>query len=166
MNSFIYALGISNIGRTASKVIAEYFDYDDYKFEIAVMNGFDFTQLSDFGQTMHDNITNWYDDVENVEVWSSLVDIVEFIKEEKIEKVLSDNPFNGKRVYATGTFSGYKKEEIKQVLEGLGAEFASGYAKSLDMLIVGSVKGSSKVGKAEKDGIPVITEDEFNEMIK
>ena len=80
--------------------------------------------------------------------------------------MLTDSPFMNKKVYATGTFLGYKKEEIKKVLEGLGAEFASGYAKSLDYLVVGSVKGSSKVGKAEKDGIPVITEDEFNTMIK
>ncbi len=48
----------------------------------------------------------------------------------------------------------------------MGAEFTSGYAKSLDYLIVGSLKGSGKVDKAIADGIPVLQEDEFMNMLK
>jgi DNA ligase (NAD+) len=77
----------------------------------------------------------------------------------------TNNPFSGKKIYCTGTFAGYKKEELKSILEGLGAEFTSGYAKSLDYLVVGSVKGSSKEDKAKKDGIKILTEDEFMKMI-
>ena len=47
----------------------------------------------------------------------------------------------------------------------MGAEFTSGYAKSLDYLVVGSVKGSSKEDKARKDGIKILQEDEFLKMI-
>ena len=164
-NNFIYSLGIDNIGRTASKTIAEYFDYDYCKFKDATISGFDFSQLTDFGVTMYNNIHNWYDTISNLELSDNLIGILEFVEDKKVEVVSNDNPFNGKKVYATGSFANYKKAEIKELLESLGAEFSSGYAKSLDMLLVGSLKGSSKVGKAEKDGIPVITEDEFLKMI-
>lgn len=94
------------------------------------------------------------------------MDEIEIIKEVKKEVVnVSDNPFKGSKCYATGSFANYKKEEIKAVLEGLGAEFAGGYAKSLTYLIEGSLKSSSKVDKAKKDGIPVISEEEFMKMI-
>ena len=95
-----------------------------------------------------------------------LLNYIQFKNEEKKEMInVSDNPFKGTKCYATGSFSNFKKEEIKAVLEGLGAEFASGYAKSLTYLIEGSLKSSSKVDKAKKDGIPVISEDEFLAMI-
>jgi chaperonin GroEL len=54
---------------------------------------------------------------------------------------------------------------LEDASESLGAEFTSGYAKSLDYLIVGSVKGSSKEDKAKKDGVKIMTENEFKEAI-
>jgi DNA ligase (NAD+) len=96
----------------------------------------------------------------------SLLQYIKFIEEDKKESIVSDNPFKGARVYATGKFANYKKDEIKKVLESLGAEFASGYAKSLNYLIVGSLEGSSKVDKAKKDKIKIIMEDDFIKMIK
>ena len=81
-----------------------------------------------------------------------------------------DGIFAGKKAYGTGTFANFKKEELKATLEGLGCEFGTGYTKSLDYLIVGSVKGSSKVDKANADiakgsKIQIIFEDEFMKMI-
>ena len=75
------------------------------------------------------------------------------------------NVLNGLKLYCTGTFANYKKDELKQIVENLGAEFASGYAKSLDYLVVGAVKGSSKTDKALKDGVKILTEEEFLKMI-
>jgi len=81
-----------------------------------------------------------------------------------------DSVFSGKKAYGTGVFFNFKKEELKAVLEGLGCEFGTGYTKSLDYLIVGSVKGSSKVDKANADiakgsKIQIVYEDEFMKMI-
>jgi DNA ligase (NAD+) len=165
MNNFLYALGIPTIGRSASKTISKYFGGDWFAFEGAIGN-FNFAQLDDFGQTMHDNIYNWYMSAIEQMMWSKLTEaILEFEEFEVKPIVATDSQFSGKKIYATGTFRDYKKEEIKAVLEGLGAEFASGYAKSLDYLIVGSIKGSSKEDKAKKDGVTILSEDEFNKII-
>jgi DNA ligase (NAD+) len=98
-------------------------------------------------------------------LFKELLELVTIKQEDKKEVIVSDNPFKGTKVYATGKFANYKKEQIKKVLEDLGAEFASGYAKSLNYLIVGSIEGSSKEDKAKKDGVKILSEAKFNEMI-
>jgi DNA ligase (NAD+) len=112
-----------------------------------------------------DNVYNYFKNVENRLLVNNLLSYIEFIQEEKKETVVEDNFFKGKNTYCTGTFESYKKEQLKEILEGLGATFASGFTKSLDFLIVGKVKGSSKTEKAIKANIPVLTEDEFLQLI-
>lgn len=70
----------------------------------------------------------------------------------------SSSVFSGNKIYCTGTFANYKKEELKRIVENLGAEFTNGYAKSLNYLVVGSIKGSSKEDKAS------LTFEEFCEI--
>jgi DNA ligase (NAD+) len=161
MSKFLYALGINQIGKSASKTIAKYFNNDWFAFEDALCNDFDFTQLEDFGQVSNDSLYEWYNNVNEHKMWSMCTVVLNFIKPEKKEVVNTNNIFTGTKCYCTGSFASYKKEELKSILEGLGAEFTSGYAKSLDYLIVGSLKGSSKEDKAKKDGVKIMSEDEF-----
>jgi DNA ligase (NAD+) len=111
------------------------------------------------------SLYEYFKNEENMNQVKELLKYVFIKTEEKKDTYISDNLFKGTKIYATGKFANYKKEEIKKVLEDLGAEFANGYAKSLNYLIVGSIEGSSKEEKAKKDGIPVLTEQQFNEMI-
>jgi len=169
-SNFIYSLGIPNVGKSSSKAITEYFNDDFQAFIRACVEGFDFSVLEDFGDITNQSIHNWYKDNDEKSLWMHLMDEVEIIKEEKKEVLNMDSVFANKKAYGTGTFLNFKKEELKSVLEGLGCEFGTGYTKSLDYLIVGSVKGSSKVDKANADiakgsKIQVIYEDEFMKMI-
>ena len=89
------------------------------------------------------------------------------IEQEEVKEVLNlDNPFSGKKVYATGTFeNGYKKSEIKELIEYMGGTFK--YSKSsLDYLIVGNKKGSTKVKEAESIGATIMSENEFTKLIE
>lgn len=169
LSNFLVGLGISNVGKTASKTISKYFNGDWQKFILSFTNNFDWTTLDDFGDVIANSLTNYFCNSNNREEWKSLLDEVTFIKPQQTVSIdnatVHSNPFTGKKLYATGTFANYKKDQLKELIEGMGAEFTSGYAKSLDYLIVGSLKGSGKVDKALKDGIPVLQEDEFINMI-
>lgn len=66
-------------------------------FEKAIQEGFDFTQLPDFGQTMHSNIYSWYADEEEAKLWRPLLEKVSFIKEDSTMMNNTNNPFAGKR---------------------------------------------------------------------
>lgn len=162
------ALGIPNIGKTASKTISKYFKGDWFKFENAILGGFDFTILDDFGQKMNDSIYNWYKFIKEPNVWAGLSYKMNFTELNIINSDISnqDNILNGKKVYATGSFTNLKKDEIQKIIESLGGIFASGYAKNLDYLIIGSLKSSGKEDKAKKDGINIMSEEEFCKIVK
>jgi DNA ligase (NAD+) len=160
LENFITALGIEGVGLSTAKLLAKKFKTVE-KFIFA--NNAELLSIDGIGDITVDSICNYL--FNNADIIDELNNIVSIVIEEKKEIAVSDNPFKGTKVYATGKFANYKKEEIKKVLESLGAEFASGYAKSLNYLIVGSIEGSSKEAKAKKDGIHIITEKEFMNMI-
>ena len=76
----------------------------------------------------------------------------------------SARPLAGKKFLATGTLSGYTRGGIRDAVTSAGGEFMSTVSKNLDYLIVG-VNAGSKLDKAKKIGVRILTEDEFNQMI-
>jgi len=168
LESFIFALGIDGIGLGGSKNLCKHFNNDIT--EIMSATAKELLKVKDFGPIASKNVHDYFMDSDNWIQVSELLKHIEFIKEEKKEVLNVNTEFAGKKAYGTGTFLNFKKEELKAVLEGLGCEFGTGYIKSLDYLIVGSVKGSSKVDKANADiakgsKIQIVFEDEFMKMI-
>ena len=164
-HKLIYALGIPNIGKNGAKLLANRYKNMD---NLIKANVNELLEIADIGEITANSVVEFFTNEENLDIINRLkgygVNMEIKIKEEK--KVVNTNSiFNGKKVYATGTFQNWKKDEIKALLESLGAEFASGYVKSLDFLIEGSLKSSSKVDKAHKDRIVVINENEFLKIV-
>jgi DNA ligase (NAD+) len=123
------------------------------------------TEMKDCGVVVANSIYKWFNDKNNLEMLSYLTQMELTFIEDK-PKEITQGIFTGKSLYATGTFANYKKNELKEIIESNGGIFANGYSKSLSYLVVGSVKGSSKEDKAKKDGITILTEDEFLQIIK
>jgi DNA ligase (NAD+) len=91
------------VGRHAGRDLDRYFHGNWAEFEAAIISGFDFTQLPDFGQTMHNNIYSWYADAEEANLWRPLLTKIKFIKENStMSTTTTNNPFAGKSVVATG----------------------------------------------------------------
>ena len=80
---FIAGMGIPMVGRHAGRDLDRYFHGSWEAFEQAVQDGFDFTQLPDFGETMHNNIYIWYADPEEEKLWRPLLEKIEFEKEDR-----------------------------------------------------------------------------------
>lgn len=161
---FIAGMGIPMVGRHAGRDLDRYFGGSWEAFEQAIRDGFDFTQLPDFGQTMHNNIYNWYADTEEAKLWRPLLNHIEFVKETSTMNINTNNPFAGKTVVATGKLVNYTRDGIQSKLLSLGAMPASSVTKKTDYLIVGE-KAGSKLTKAQQLGIPTLTEEEFEQMI-
>ena len=161
---FIAGLGIPQVGRHAGRDLEKFFDGSWNSFEQAIRDGFDFTQLPDFGETMHNNIYVWYADAEEAKLWKPLLDHVIFEKENRTMSGNSNNPFAGKTVVATGKLENYTRDGIQNKLLSLGAIPASSVTKKTDFVIVGENAGS-KLAKATSLGIRTLTEAEFEAMI-
>lgn len=161
---FIAGLGIPMVGRHAGRDLDAYFHGSWDEFENAIISGFDFTQLPDFGETMHKNIYQWYQDAEEAKLWRPLLPKINFIKESSTMNTSNNTPFYGKTVVATGKLENYTRDGIQMKLLELGAKPASSVTKKTDYLIVGE-KAGSKLAKAQQLGIRTLTEEQFEDML-
>lgn len=161
LESFITALGINGIGLSASKTIAQHFNGNIYAVLDAYDQGFDWTQLNDFGAVMAESINTFLKD--NVANVYTLAAEMKFIVPEKKQAI--DNPFTGKTLVVTGKLNHFTRDSINEKIASLGAKTAGSVSKKTDYLITNEASGSSKYKKAVDLGVPVITEDEFLRMI-
>lgn len=164
LSKFIAGLGIPMVGRHAGRDLDQYFLGSWEAFEAAINSGFDFTQLPDFGETMHKSIYTWYADENEAKLWRPLLAKIEFEKENTAMNINTSNPFAGKTVVATGKLQNYTRDGIQMKLLSLGAKPASAVSKNTDYLIVGE-KAGSKLTKAQQLGVPTLTEQEFEDML-
>lgn len=157
LENFIAALGISNIGLTASKIISKYCSSSYDKFYQLFEQGFDWTNLDDFGPTMAQNLDSYLD-----EWWREVNDLaseMKFIVEEKS----TDNSLDGLKFCITGSFS-QSRDTLKKALEDRGAKFVSSVSKNLDILFAGE-KAGGKITKAQQLGVRVANEEELMKML-
>ena len=165
LNQFIAALGIPEVGRHAGRILNRYFGGDWDAFEQAIRDGYDFTQLEDFGKVMHDNIYTWYNNAEESKLWRPALEHITFLKEDNtMSENMKNNPFADKIVVATGKLENYTRDGIQTKLLELGAKPTSSVSKKTDYLIVGE-KAGSKLDKAKSLGVKVLTEEEFEYML-
>lgn len=169
LENFITALGILNVGKSTAKNLVDFAKGDtpmDTINNILDMQIWDFMRIKDVGEVVADSLATWFNDDKNRSLVRYLTnEVLTFVDDsESIVDALS--PITGLKIYCTGTFSSLKKDALRKLVESNGGVFANGYAKSLDYLVVGSVKGSSKVDKALKDGVKVLQEEEFLKMVK
>lgn len=159
---FLIAMDIPMIGNTASRALCRRFEGSLSEFEEAVWQQYDFTQLPDFGDTLHTNIHEWFKIEENLILWEDLKTMVNIEKKEMNEQI-QDNPFVGLTIVVTGKVEPYTRSEINAKIESLGAHAGSSVSKNTNYLICGENAGS-KLEKARSLGAIVLSPSEFFAM--
>ena len=171
LENFIYALGITGIGKTASKTIAKYCHGDFGTFVKIIEEEFDWTLLDDFGEVMANNLDNYFDKVDkdcNLINYTQMLYLschMNFIKEEKKESGLKD--LSGLTFVVTGSVSTFKnRDELGDLILSLNGKLAGSVSKNTNYLINNDTTSTSgKNQKAKEIGVPIISEVQFNEMI-
>ncbi len=151
---FVNALGIEHIGEVASKKICEKFGIDFYKHDPD-----EFYQIEGFGPEMIKSIEEFVK--VNKQRIEKLIDYIQPKNPEK--KEVKNSPFLGATVVLTGTMK-KPREEIKELLENLGAHVTNSVSKKTTFVIVGEDPGS-KFEKAKKLGVTILPEEKMWEMI-
>ncbi len=161
LERFIYGLCIPLIGRTASKEIAKFFNYDYEKFRTdGIVTHY--SQIDGFGDNMNKSLHDYLR--ENHMKISTLAD--EFIFEMKSES--SNNAdLSNKTFVITGSLNHYKnRDELVNIIEQLGGKVSGSVSSKTNYLINNDVTSTSGKNKKAKDlGIPIISENQFVQMI-
>lgn len=161
---YLIAMDIPMVGNTASRTLARQFHSSLDEFETAVCQGFDFTQLPDFGATLHQNIYDWFGEEENWQLWSELRSYVRIAPPAPEQtNPVRDNPFVGQTIVVTGKVEPYTRGEINAKIEALGAHAGSSVSSKTNYLVCGENAGS-KLDKARSLGITVLTPAQFFQM--
>ena len=159
LSRLIFALGIRQVGAKAGKVLASSFGNLD-----ALMNASqeELTEVPDVGAVTAQNIVSWFAQPQSRHMLERLREAgVNF----ESKRVIEDARFAGKTFVLTGALSKFTRDEATEKIELFGGKASGSVSKKTSFVVVGENAGS-KERKARELGIPILTEDEFLEMIQ
>ena len=159
LSRLIYALGIRQVGAKTGKVLAGHFGNLD-----SLMNASaeDLTQVSDVGEITAGNISDWFAQPQSR-------NLIERLREAGVnfesKRAVTDARFAGKTFVLTGALTRFTREEATEKIELFGGKASGSVSKKTSFVVVGENAGS-KERKARELGIPILSEEEFLEMIQ
>ena len=159
LSRLIYALGIRQVGAKTGKVLASQFGSLD-KLMAATVE--ELTEVSDVGAVTAASIAGWFAQPQAQHMVERLRDAgVNF----ESKRVITDARFAGMTFVLTGTLTKFTRDEATEKIELLGGKAAGSVSKKTTYVVVGENAGS-KERKARELGIPILSEDDFLNMIQ
>ena len=160
LDRLINALGIRHIGTKTAKQLAKKFKTMD-NLENASLESF--IDVDDMGEIMAKSIFEFFSQPQTK-------DLLQRLKQANVnmslkENELIDDRFSNKTFVITGKLDKYSRDEVEKIIEKHGGKASSSVSKKTDYVLAGEDAGS-KLTKAEELGIKIISEEEFEEMIK
>ena len=161
--NLIYALGILNVGLSNAKIICKAFDYDIEKIKNATVE--EIAVTDNIGDVIATSVFDFFHDSEKLSEFNELVNELNILIPEKKE---TNSNIGGKTFVITGSLNTYKnRNALKDLIESLGGKVAGSVSAKTDYLINNDVtSNSSKNKKAKELNVQIISEEDFNELIK
>lgn len=159
LSRLIFALGIRQVGSKAGKTLASAFGNMDALMNASVE---ELTNVDDVGQVTAQNILDWFAQPQAKE-------IVERLRQAGVnfesQRQITDTRFAGMTFVLTGALTKFTRDEATEKIELFGGKASGSVSKKTTYVVVGENAGS-KERKARELGIPVLSEDDFLEMIQ
>ncbi len=160
LDKLLFALGIKNVGAKVASVVCSKFSTID---EIINANYNELIAIDDVGETIANSIVNYFKNEKNLL-------LIQRLKEAGVNMVFKkkdtiNGAFAHKIVVLTGNLKNYTREEATNLIEQHGGTTTSSVSKRTDYVLAGE-KAGSKLQKAQDLGIKIISETDFENMIK
>jgi len=156
------ALSIRHVGNRVATVLAENFPSID---ELLAAEVEELSEVNEIGpiiaQSVYDYLQSDFGRATIEELRSAGVSM----RSLQTARQASTGPLAGKTLVVTGTLTKYGREEIEELITSLGGRAASSVSKKTDYVVAGE-KAGSKLDKAQKLGVPILTEAEFEKLIQ
>ncbi|NGM71949.1 NAD-dependent DNA ligase LigA [Sphingobacterium sp. SGL-16] len=158
----LFALGIRHVGETVAKKLALYFKNLE-NLKTATVE--DIASVQDIGIRIAESLYAYLHNQDNLAELNKLQSYgLQFQIEEK-EIVLAGDGLSGKTFLISGVFVDYSREQLTKLIESHGGKMLSSISAKLNYLVAGDKMGPSKLAKAEKLNVPIISEKELLQMI-
>ena len=156
----ITGLGIRHIGAKSAKNLARKFRTMDNLMNASIE---ELSVQNDVGEITAKSIYEFFREEQSIDLINKLK--LAGVNMESLEEENTDNRFEGKTFVLTGALSKYSRDEASDIIEKLGGKTSGSVSKKTSYVLAGEDAGS-KLTKAQNLGVTVITEEEFEEMIK
>ena len=161
LDKLIFGLGIRHVGAKTAKVLAQ--NYNNL-FDLSGLSVEGLSAIKDIGEATAKSVNLYFSKEDNIKMLNELQDLglnTVYVDSRQQELTV----FTNKSVVLTGTLENYSRNEAKVIIEKMGGNVSSAVSNKTDYVLSGDNPGS-KYDKAVALGVKIISEDEFNEMIK
>lgn len=159
LHRLLFALGIRFVGGRTAKLLAQHFGTME-KLQRATVE--ELLSVPEVGEKIAQSIVSFFNEEKNLELIDKLRRSGVNLKE---GEKMRGTKLSGLTFVLTGTLASMSREEAKNLIEELGGKVGTAVSKKTNYLVVGENAGS-KLDKAQELGIPVLTEEEFKQMIE
>ncbi len=161
LHKLITALGILHVGSKAAKNLAKKYNTME---ELKKASLASLEDCDDIGEIMAESIYSFFKQEQTIDLLKRLEKAGVNMIEETISEN-NDNRFNGLTFVLTGSLSKYTRGEAGDIIEKLGGKVSNSVSKKTNYVLAGEEAGS-KLTKAQSLGVKIITEEDFENMLK
>ena len=158
----LFALGIRMVGETTAKKIAKRFPSID---ALQTATKEELIAIDDVGDQIADNIIAYFADIKNQEIVSRLRQAGLQMEAEGGEWKAESDKLAGRTIVISGTFNQHSRDEYKDIIEANGGKNSGSVSKKTSFILAGENMGPEKRKKAESLGVPLVSEEEFLDML-
>ena len=159
----LFALGIRFVGETTAKTLAKAFRTIDALKEATLE---DLVQVDEIGARIAQSVIQYFADEKNLQVIEKLREAGVQLQMEELDMSEFTDKLAGKSIVISGVFAHHSRDEYKNLIEKNGGKNVGSISKKTSFILAGENMGPSKLEKAEKLGVPIVSEDEFLQMIE
>lgn len=160
IDKLICALGIRHIGTKSAKTLAKKYTTIENLQEAPLA---DLAETEDVGEITAKSVYEFFEQEQTKDLLNKLAEAGVNMADKK--QKIKDKRFEGKTFVLTGSLEKYTRDEASKIIEGFGGKTSSSVSKKTSYVLAGEEAGS-KLTKAQELGVEIITEDDFEKMIR
>jgi len=162
LSRLIFALGIRYVGTRGARILSEHFSSIR---ELSKAGSEELEAIPEIGPRTAHSLILFFQEERNRELLKKLKDCGIQMGEKKVEKRREKTFLAGKKFIFTGALKHYSREQAKELVESSGGRAVSSVSKKVDYVVAGKDPGS-KYEKAKKLGVKILSEEEFEDLIR
>lgn len=161
LEKFIYAIGIKHVGSGTAELLSDHFN--NLK-DLSQCTKEQLLQIDGIGDKVADGVLEFFKDPLNIQEMEELIRLG-VNPQKEARKIIEGHLFTGKAFVLTGTLTHYTREEATELIKERGGKVVGSVSKKTDYVLAGESAGS-KLDKAQALNIKILTEEEFEKLLK
>lgn len=159
----LFALGIRYVGETVAKRLAGKLHTIDALMQASVE---ELMSIDEIGESIAQSLVAYFAQDENKQLIADLQEIgLQMEVDEQMQQAGSE-ALKGKTIVISGTFTAFSRDELKNIIELHGGKNTGSISKNTSFIVAGENMGPAKKEKADALGVPMLSEQEFIELIQ